>query len=71
MVDEVKVFDSDEELSNAIRDYAPDVMVKGSDYRGKKIIGAEHCKDIKFLEKVEGYSTTNKINSILTTGSKE
>jgi D-beta-D-heptose 7-phosphate kinase/D-beta-D-heptose 1-phosphate adenosyltransferase len=70
MVDEVKVFDSDEELSSLLKEYSPDVMVKGSDYRGKKIIGEEHCKSIRFLEKVEGYSTTNKINSILTLGDK-
>ena len=37
-VDEVKVFDSDQELRDLIREYAPDIMVKGSDYQGKSII---------------------------------
>lgn len=68
MVDAVKVFDSDQELSDLIREHAPDVMVKGSDYRGKPIIGAEHCKEIQFLEKVDGYSTSNKIDVIRKAG---
>ena len=64
-VDEVKVFDSDQELRDLIREYAPDIMVKGSDYQGKSIIGAEYCKRIEFYEYIKGYSTTEKISSII------
>ncbi len=63
-VDRVEIFDSDEELRNYIRDFDPDIMVKGSDYIGKPIIGAEYCKEIKFYERLGNYSTTNKIQSI-------
>ena len=63
-VDRVDVFDTDEELVNLIRDYKPDIMVKGSDYKGKPIIGAEFCKEIKFYDRLEKYSTTNKIQDI-------
>ena len=63
-VDDVKVFNSDLELINLIKIYQPDVMVKGSDYIDKHIIGAEYCKDIQFYDRIEPYSTTKKIQSI-------
>lgn len=63
-VDRVDVFDTDDELVNLIRDYKPDIMIKGSDYKGKPIIGAEFCKEIKFYDRLEKYSTTNKIQDI-------
>jgi D-beta-D-heptose 7-phosphate kinase/D-beta-D-heptose 1-phosphate adenosyltransferase len=67
-VDRVEIFDSDEELIKLIKDFEPDVMVKGSDYQGKPIIGAEYCKEIKFYDRLGNYSTTNKIQDIATRG---
>jgi len=64
-VDEVQIFDSDNELRNLIKEFQPDCMVKGSDYRDRPIIGSEYCKEIKFYEYMEGYSTTQKISSIV------
>ena len=64
-VDRVEIFDSDEELVNYIKDFDPDIMVKGSDYRGTKILGAEYCKEIYFYERNNPYSTTNIIKSII------
>ena len=61
-VDEVFVFDTDDELTSLIQ--ACDVMVKGSDYRDKPIVGQEICKQIVFFERLNGYSTTNKIQDI-------
>jgi D-beta-D-heptose 7-phosphate kinase/D-beta-D-heptose 1-phosphate adenosyltransferase len=63
-VDRVDVFDTDEELVNLIRNYNPDIMIKGSDYRNTSILGAEFCKEIKFYDRIERYSTTNKIQDI-------
>lgn len=60
-VDRVDIFDSDQELINYIKNYQPDLMVKGSDYIGKPIIGAEYCKNIIFYERLGSYSTTKKI----------
>ena len=61
-VDEVFVFDTDDELRSLIQ--ACDIMVKGSDYRDKPIVGQEICKEIVFFERLNGYSTTNKIQDI-------
>jgi len=63
-VDRVDIFYSDDELVELIKNYNPDVMVKGSDYKEKPIIGAEYCKDIKFYDYLHGFSTTQKIQSI-------
>lgn len=64
-VDRVDVFDTDDELRNYIKNFQPDVMVKGSDYKGKPIIGEEFCKSIKFYDRLEKYSTTSKIQDII------
>lgn len=64
-VDRVDIFDSDQELINYIKNYEPDVMVKGSDYKDKTIIGSEYCKEIIFYDRIKQYSTTNKIQNII------
>ena len=63
-VDAVNTFKSDQELANIIRGFEPDIMVKGSDYKDKPIIGAEYCKEIYFYERLEEFSTTKKIQDI-------
>lgn len=64
-VDRVEIFDSDQELESLIKNFEPDLMIKGSDYRGRPIIGAEYCKEIKFYDRLGQYSTTNKIQDII------
>lgn len=64
-VDRVETFDTDDELAKLIKDFEPDIMVKGSDYKDKHIIGAEHCKRIVFFERLQQYSTTAKIQDII------
>ena len=64
-VDRVDIFDTDKELEDYIKKYAPDVMIKGSDYKDKTIIGSEYCKKIFFYDRLEKYSTTNKIQDIV------
>lgn len=64
-VDEVKIFDSDQELIDIIREYSPDIMIVGSDWRLKKVIGSEYAKSIKFFERVNNESTTKTIQRFL------
>jgi D-beta-D-heptose 7-phosphate kinase/D-beta-D-heptose 1-phosphate adenosyltransferase len=62
-VDRVEIFDSDDELRNYIKDFEPDIMIKGSDYEGKPIIGSEYCKQIRYYP-LNGHSTTKTIQRI-------
>jgi D-beta-D-heptose 7-phosphate kinase/D-beta-D-heptose 1-phosphate adenosyltransferase len=61
-VDEVRIFDSDPELVDIVAECA--IMVKGSDYRDCPIVGSEVCSSIVFFERIDGFSTTEKIQSI-------
>ena len=64
-VDNVVSFNSDEELEDIIKRYKPDVMVKGSDWRGKKIVGEEYCKEVVFFERTNNESTTNTLQDFV------
>lgn len=61
-VDEVVIFHNDEELVELISNC--DIMVKGSDYKGKRIVGESICNNIVFFDRIDEYSTTNTIASI-------
>jgi D-beta-D-heptose 7-phosphate kinase/D-beta-D-heptose 1-phosphate adenosyltransferase len=63
-VDEVSIFDSEEELINTIRQYQPDYMIVGSDYRNKKVIGSEYSQNVIFFDRIEEYSSTKVIEKI-------
>ena len=58
-IDKVVLFSSEEELKLTISSYKPDIMIVGSDYKEKKVIGSEYAKRLVFFERIEGYSTTN------------
>jgi D-beta-D-heptose 7-phosphate kinase/D-beta-D-heptose 1-phosphate adenosyltransferase len=63
-VDRVAIFDTDAELEHIIKLYEPDVMVKGSDYVNKPIIGEEHCGRIEFFKRIDEYSSTKAIQHL-------
>lgn len=65
-VDSVSIFGTDDELINIIRAYSPDIMVKGSDWRGKHVIGQEYCGKVIFYERVNDESTTKTIQDFVT-----
>ena len=58
-IDEVRSFNSTEGLDHLIKEIERDIMIIGSDWRGKTVIGQEHAKELKFFERINGYSTTN------------
>ena len=60
-VDEVVIFDSAKELEILVKMVSPDIMVIGSDYKNKHVVGGKHAKKIEFFEKIDGYSTTKTI----------
>ena len=57
-IDEVWCFNSTKELRDVIKINKPDIMVIGSDWRGKPIIGEEYTKELLFFDRIGGYSTT-------------
>lgn len=61
-VDDVKLFDTDQDLIDIVKKH--DIMVKGSDHKGKSVIGEKYCKVI-YYDRIEKYSTTKKIQSII------
>ena len=65
-VSQVLTFDTDNELEHIILINEPDIMVKGSDYRGRPIIGEEHVPHIEFFERLNEYSSTKAIQHIVT-----
>ena len=62
-IDKVIPFDSTDELRKTIRWYKPDIMVIGSDWRGKDVIGQEFAGKLIFFDRIEGYSTTKILES--------
>ena len=58
-IDMVVPFNSTEELSNKIKYWSPDVMVIGSDWKGKDVIGQEYAGKVDFFDRIENYSTTD------------
>ena len=67
-VDHIILFD-DETPEKIISKILPDILVKGSDYEGKKIAGedilSKHNKKIILLDVISGKSSTNIIKKIL------
>jgi len=61
-VDQVVIFNSSSELVDIIKNCA--IMVKGSDYKGRSVIGEAHCQVIYF-DRINEYSSTKKIQDII------
>jgi D-beta-D-heptose 7-phosphate kinase/D-beta-D-heptose 1-phosphate adenosyltransferase len=57
-IDEIRVFDHDDELDTQVLLSDAEIMVVGSDYKNKKVIGSRHVQEVKFFDRIEGYSTT-------------
>ena len=57
-VDKVLIFDSRDELEEMIRVLSPDILVIGSDWKGKTVVGSEYAGEVKFFDRISGYSTT-------------
>ena len=58
-IDLTYVFNSREELIQLIKRTSPDILVVGSDWKGKEIVGGEYAKEIVYFNRIGDYSTTN------------
>jgi rfaE bifunctional protein nucleotidyltransferase chain/domain len=64
-VDSVRFFDSKEQLIEIMKQYEPDIYVKGSDWKRDRPSTAEqYCKEVIYYDRVGDYSTTNIIQRI-------
>ena len=61
-VDMIHSFSTDEELSKLIEDYLPRYMLIGDDYKDKEIIGSKWVKEIIYVPRYQGLSSSNIIN---------
>jgi len=64
-VDFVVSFDDDTPLS-LVETIRPDVLIKGADWEGKEVAGADIVKEVHFVPLIEDRSTTNLIEKIRT-----
>jgi rfaE bifunctional protein nucleotidyltransferase chain/domain len=67
-VSQVELFSTDEELENLIKGFNPDIMVVGSDYKNKRVIGSEYAKQLLFFDRIDEYSSTKIIQGIINRG---
>ena len=57
-VDEVIVFDSPDDLKENIKNISPKYLVVGGDWKNKRVVGSEYAEEVKFFDRIPGYSTT-------------
>jgi D-beta-D-heptose 7-phosphate kinase/D-beta-D-heptose 1-phosphate adenosyltransferase len=67
-VDIVELFDSQAGLIDLIKLYKPDIMVKGSDWKGKSVVAEKYVKEIFWYDRIDEYSSTRIIQDIIARG---
>lgn len=67
-VDEVRYFSSDSELESMVKSVKPDIMVVGSDWKNKSVIGSYYAAKLIFFDRIDGYSTTKIVQGIIDRG---
>ena len=62
-VDFVVIFNEDtpEKIIKALR---PDVLIKGADWKGQKVVGADTARKVELIAYIKGFSTTQIIEKI-------
>tara|TARA_Y100000310_G_scaffold86194_1_gene83045 strand:- start:4116 stop:4520 length:405 start_codon:yes stop_codon:yes gene_type:complete len=62
-VDEVIIYDEQTPLE-LVKKVQPDLLVKGSDYADKKVVGRGIAKEVILFGYINGYSSTDTIQNI-------
>ena len=57
-IDETRVLDTNDELDTQVLLSRAEIMVVGSDYKDKKVIGSRHVQEVKFFDRIGEHSTT-------------
>jgi D-beta-D-heptose 7-phosphate kinase/D-beta-D-heptose 1-phosphate adenosyltransferase len=66
-VNDVWFFNSQESLIEKIKIFDPDIMVKGSDYKDRSVVGKELVPTVIYYDRTE-HSTTKIIQDIIARG---
>jgi D-beta-D-heptose 7-phosphate kinase/D-beta-D-heptose 1-phosphate adenosyltransferase len=64
-VDEVVIFNSDIELAQTVKILRPDIMIVGSDYKDKTVIGSEYAKQLRFYNRTTPFSSTQILEDFI------
>jgi rfaE bifunctional protein nucleotidyltransferase chain/domain len=67
-VDHVMSFSNDKSLESLVKILKPDIMVVGSDWKDKSVIGSYYAAKVIFFDRIDEYSTTKIIQSIIDRG---
>ena len=62
-IDKVIVFNNRKHLELLVEVNKPDIMVVGSDWKGKEIVGGNHAKKIIYFDRIDNYSTTDILSN--------
>ena len=54
-IDKVMVFDNKEHLEWLVEITKPDILVVGSDWKGKEIVGGQYAKEIVYFDRKGNY----------------
>tara|TARA_R100001480_G_scaffold105551_2_gene107975 strand:+ start:1153 stop:1551 length:399 start_codon:yes stop_codon:yes gene_type:complete len=63
-IDEVVTFSKDSELEKCVMNSEASIMVVGSDYKGKRVIGSQYVDEVKFFNRLVDYSTTKIVENL-------
>lgn len=63
-VDVVHIFDTRKELEDLLESTSPDIMVVGSDWKDKEVVGSQYAKEVRFFNRIGSFSTTKTIQGI-------
>lgn len=64
IVDEIHFFHTDHHLMNIIKRINPDIILKGSDWQYRYVVGSEYST-VVFFERLDDYSTTDIVTRVL------
>ena len=64
-VDEVRFFSNDKELEGLVKSYQPDIMIVGSDWKDKSVIGSYWAAMLIFFDRIGEYATSKTIEDII------
>ena len=64
-VDEIQLYETEEDLKQLLHEIRPNVRVLGTDYVGRVVTGQEYSDEVYYHDRNHGWSTSELRNRIL------